>query len=262
MIRLALAGAAGRMGRHVLHLAADQPEFDMVAALESATSEHIGADSGELAGIGKNRLPVQDHTYTEFDVLLDFSTPDGTMHWLEFCLVQKRPIVVCTTGHDEKQSAAIRVAAGEIAVLKAANTSLGVTVMLQLVEQAARALAADADIEIVEAHHRFKQDAPSGTANALLESAAAGLHAPAAPTVAYGRRGERKRGEIGMHSLRIGDATGEHEVHFGMIGETLTIRHRAHSRETFARGALRAVRWMAGRPAGWYTMNDVLIQER
>jgi 4-hydroxy-tetrahydrodipicolinate reductase len=194
-------------------------------------------------------------------VLLDFSTPAGTMHWLEFCLVQQLPIVICTTGHDDEQLAAIRAAASEIAVLKAANTSLGVTLMLQLVEQAARALA-DADIEIVEAHHRFKTDAPSGTANALLESVAAGLQSPQPPTVVYGRRAERKRGEIGMHSLRIGDATGEHEVHFGSIGETLTIRHRAHSRETFARGALQAVRWMAGRPAGWYTMRDVLIGER
>lgn len=261
MVRLALAGAAGRMGRQVVRLAADEREIDLVAALESAVSENIGADSGELAGIGKNRLPVQDHTATDFDVLLDFSTPDGTMHWLDFCLVKRRPILICTTGHAEKQLSAIQAASRDIAVLRAANTSLGVTVMRDLVERAARALAPDADIEIVEAHHRFKQDAPSGTANALCDSVAAGLNTPQAPAVAYGRRAERKQGEIGMHSLRIGDATGEHEVHFGLIGETLTIRHRAHSRETFARGALRAAKWMAGRAPGAYTMNDVLIRQ-
>lgn len=262
MIRFALAGAAGRMGCCVIRLAAEEADLDLVAALEGTHSEAIAKDSGENAGLPRNQLPVQDHTETDFDVLLDFSTPEGTMHWLDFCLTKQRPIVVCTTGHDDAQVKAISAAGDSIAVLKAANTSLGVNAMLRLVADATRMLGDDADIEIVEAHHRFKKDAPSGTANALLRAVQDARGEQNAGRVVHGRSGlsePRSAHEIGMHALRIGDATGEHEVHFGPLGETLTIRHRAHSRDTFARGALTAVRWMAGRSPGRYTMQDVLF---
>ena len=221
MIRFALAGAAGRMGCCVIRLAAEESDLDLVAALESTHSDAITKDSGEMAGLPRNQLPIQDHTDTDFDVLLDFSTPTGSMHWLDFCLAKQRPIIICTTGHDEAQLDVIHKAGNSIPVLKAANTSLGVNAMLRLVAEATRIFGADADIEIVEAHHRFKKDAPSGTANALLQTVQNSRAGDSPTTVVHGRSGlsELKAPhEIGVHALRIGDATGEHEVHFGRLG--------------------------------------------
>ncbi|HON68974.1 MAG TPA: 4-hydroxy-tetrahydrodipicolinate reductase [Phycisphaerae bacterium] len=261
MVRIAIAGAAGRMGGRILSLAWADPQFEVAAALEKTGHPATGQDAGEKAGLGRIGLPIQDRTATEFDVLIDFTTPDGTMHWLDYCLVAKRGIVIGTTGHSPDQLATIEQAAGSIPVLKAANMSLGVNVLLKVVAEVAAALGDGYDIEIVEAHHRFKMDAPSGTALALRDSILKATGRDANRDVIYGRQGQtgqRPPRQIGMHALRIGDVVGEHEVQFGTLGETVTIKHSAHTRDTFASGALRAAAWLAGKPAGRYDMQDVL----
>lgn len=261
MIRLAIAGAAGRMGGRLVALAHADDRFDLVAALEAAKSPNIGADAGERAGIGRIDLPIQDRTETDFDVLIDFTTATATPHWADLCVAAGRPIVIGTTGHAPEQLAAIQKAAEKTAVLKSSNMSLGVNVLLRIVGQVAKALGDDYDIEIAETHHRFKADAPSGTALALLDSIVEATGRDKQDDVIYGRHGimgPRPRREIGMHALRVGDTVGEHAIHFGNLGETVTIAHSAHTRDTFVQGALRAAAWMAGKPAGFYTMQDVL----
>lgn len=260
MVRIAVAGAAGRMGARIISMAAQDPTFDLVAALEVSVSDKVGDDAGELAGLGRTGLPIQDHTETEFDVLIDFTTPKGTIHWLEYCITYGRAIVIGTTGHTPEQLAAIEEAASQIPVLKASNMSVGMNLMFRLVAQMAKALGDDYDVEIVESHHRFKADAPSGTALSLLQSImeATGRGKEDVVHGREGQTGQRPPRQIGVHALRVGDTVGEHEVHFGALGETLMLRHSAHTRDTFVKGALRAAAWLAGRPAGRYDMADVL----
>ncbi len=261
MTRLAVAGAAGKMGLRILTLAAQDKRFDVVAALEMTGHQQVGSDAGELAGLGHSGLPIQDRTETEFDVLIDFTRPAGTSHWLDYCLTCRRPMVIGTTGHTPDQLAEIERAAREIPVLKASNMSIAMNLMFKLVAQVAAALGDDYDIEIVEAHHRFKADAPSGTALTLRDSIARATGRDVNADVIYGRQGDtgkRPPRQIGMHALRLGDTVGEHDVSFGTLGETLSIRHSAHTRDTFAAGALRAAAWLAGRPPGLYDMGDVL----
>lgn len=261
MIGVAITGAAGKMGLRVVALAQDLKDVEVEAALEMTGHPAIGRDIGELAGLGKTGLPLQDRTDTEFDVLIDFSRPAGTMHWLDYCLVKKRAIVIGTTGHTPEQNNAIEEAAKTIPVLKASNMSVGMNLLFKLVGQVASILGDDYDIEIVESHHRFKADAPSGTALSLRDSIVKATGRDADKDVIYGRKGDTGRRpprQIGMHALRVGDTVGEHEVHFGTLGETVRISHSAHTRDTFARGALRAAVWLAGKPAGRYDMMDVL----
>lgn len=261
--RIAVAGAAGRMGRRIIALASADPAFSCVAALESSDSLFLGQDAGQLAGIAHLGLAVTMSPSAPFDVLIDFSTPAGTLHWLRICEQTQTPIVIGVTGHDEPALQAIREASKKTAVLKAANMSLGVNILLRVVRDLAALLPADYDIEIVEAHHRHKADAPSGTAIALHDAIAHGraeqkIDSP----IKHGRHGlgPRKPGEIGMHSLRLGSTAGEHTIHFASPGETISLTHTAMSRDTFAAGALRAARWMVGRPAGHYEMQDVLFK--
>jgi 4-hydroxy-tetrahydrodipicolinate reductase len=261
MVRLAIAGAAGKMGLRIVALSQGFKEVEIEAALEATGHPAVGKDIGELAGLGSIGLPVQDRTETEFDVLIEFSRPEGTMHWLDYCVCEKRAIVIGTTGHSADQLLAIEEAAKTIPMLKAANMSVGMNLLFKLVGQVAAVLGDDYDIEIVEAHHRFKADAPSGTALSLRDSIARATGRNVESDVIYGRRGDtgqRPTRQIGMHALRIGDTVGEHEVYFGSLGETLAIRHSAHTRDTFARGALRAALWLTGKPAGRYDMQDVL----
>lgn len=275
-IRLAVAGAAGRMGRRIIALAADQADLTLVAALESAGSPHLNQDAGQLAGARPNQVAVSADSTVDFDVLIDFTRADVTARWLDVCLRRQRPIVIGTTGHDDAARDLIRAAGRSIAVLHAPNMSVGVNVLLRAVRDLAAVLDASYDVEIVEAHHRFKADAPSGTAIALRDAVMAGRAGPADgnvltaarqtdppnSTVIYGRHGvstARPPGEIALHSLRIGDTIGEHAVHFGSLGETVTVAHSAHSRDTFAAGALRAARWIAGKQPGVYSMQDVLF---
>jgi len=258
-IQFAVAGAAGRMGRRIIALAAADSTLRCTAALEGESSPELGKDAGELAGIGPCGIRVSSRIECEFDVLIDFSTAAATRQWLETCERVGKPMVIGTTGHGESERACIAEAAKRIAVLRAPNMSVGVNVMLSLVEQLARSLDAAYDVEIVEAHHRFKTDAPSGTALALRDAVARGRGADV--EVVHGRQGQtgqRPAGQIGMHSVRIGDTVGEHSVSFGALGETITISHSAHSRDTFALGALRAAKWIVGKPAGLCSMKDIL----
>lgn len=261
MIQLAIAGIAGRMGARIYALASADPRFDVVAALESTDSPHVGEDAGERAGIGRTGLPIQDRTETEFDVLIDFSSPAGTVHWLEYCLTCRRAIVIGTTGHSPEQLAQIEAAGLTIPVLKASNMSVGVNLLFKLAAQVAAALGEEYDIEIVETHHRFKADAPSGTAVTLRDVIVEATGRNPEEDVIYGRHGltgQRPQRQIGMHALRLGDTVGEHEIHFGNLGETVTLKHSAHTRDTFAQGALRAAAWLANKGPGRYDMQDVL----
>ncbi|MCK4601165.1 MAG: 4-hydroxy-tetrahydrodipicolinate reductase [Phycisphaerae bacterium] len=268
MTKIAITGAAGRMGRRIAALAIESGStelttgelFDIVSAIEVAGHEVLGRDVGELAGVGMFGVKVTETIEDAPDVLIDFSTPEGTIRWLDVCRDRKISMVIGTTGLTESQLAEIADAASKIAIVHAANMSVGVNLLLKIVGEVARALGEDYDVEIAETHHRFKKDAPSGTALALAKAICTAAGKDAGEAIVYGRAGQcpRKGGEIGMHALRVGDTVGEHTVHFGNLGETVTLGHTAHTRDTFARGALRAAQWVVGKPAGLYTMQDVL----
>ena len=260
MTKIAITGAAGRMGRRIAALAIESEAFDIVSAMEVAGNEAIGADVGTLAGTGAFGVKLTEDLEDAPDVLIDFSLPESTLNWLDVCRERKVAMVIGTTGLTPSHQAAIVDAAGEIPIVHAANMSVGVNVLLKVVAEVAAALGADYDIEISETHHRFKKDAPSGTAIALARAICDAMGKDYGETAVLGRGGlqPRKPGEIGMHALRVGDTVGEHTVHFGNLGETITIGHSAHTRDNFARGALRAATWLAGKPAGMYSMLDVL----
>ncbi|HUT58663.1 MAG TPA: 4-hydroxy-tetrahydrodipicolinate reductase [Phycisphaerae bacterium] len=261
MIKIAITGAGGRMGRRIAALAIESEQFDVVSAMEYKGHEAVGRDVGELAGVGAFGLKVGEALVDMPDVLIDFSLPDGAVHWADVCRGHKLAMVIGTTGLTESQLAAVADAAGAVPIVQAPNMSVGVNVLLRVVGEVAAALGADYDVEIAETHHRFKKDAPSGTAIALAKAVCAALGKDYGQVAVLGRGGQcpRKAGEIGMHALRVGDTVGEHAVHFGNLGETVTLAHAAHSRDTFARGALRAAQWVVGRPPGLYTMQDVLF---
>jgi 4-hydroxy-tetrahydrodipicolinate reductase len=259
-ITLAVTGAGGRMGRRLVALAAEHG-LQVTAALERAGSEFVGRDAGELSGAGAlgtkvgTELPGQAPA-----VLIDFTAPAGLRQWLPVCQQKKIAVVVGTTGLTDADHAMIDEAAREIAVLQSPNMSLGVNLLFRVAAQVAKVLGDDYDIEITEAHHRFKKDAPSGTAmglaDAILKATGKGRD-----RLVYDRHGdesERKRGDIGMTSLRMGDEVGMHTAYFATQGERLELTHRASTRDTFAHGALRAARWLAGMEPGRYSMGDVL----
>lgn len=255
------------MGRRIIAVASQDARFQLVAALEAEGSPMLGSDAGELAGVGTLSVAVTPAPPVAFDVLIDFSSPAGTHRCLEFCLAAGRPIVVGTTGHDAGVVRALTEAASKIPVLKSANMSVGVNVLLRVVKELGSVLDTTYDVEITESHHRFKADAPSGTALALRDAVIEGrtVGGAAEPTLVYGRHGQtghRPAGEIGIHALRIGDTVGDHTVAFGNLGETISVSHSAHSRDTFASGALRAAAWIIGRGPGHYDMQDVLFGGR
>jgi len=258
--KIAIAGAAGRMGRRIASLAIESEQYDIVAGLEDANHPDAGKDVGDLAGAGMYGVEVTHELSEKPEVLIDFSSPDSTMYWLDVCRARGIAIVIGTTGMSNSQQAAVTEAAAVVPVIHAANYSVGVNLLLTLVGKVASVLGSEYDIEISETHHRFKKDAPSGTALELAKAICDGLGKDPEQTLVFGRGGQcqRKEGEIGMHALRVGDTVGEHTVHFGNLGETVTIGHSAHTRDTFARGALRAAAWLAGKPAGLYSMKDVL----
>jgi 4-hydroxy-tetrahydrodipicolinate reductase len=258
--RIAITGAAGRMGRRIAAIAIESEQFDIVSAMEVPGNPELGRDIGELAGVGAFGVKVTETLEETPDALIDFSLPEGTLHWLEACRASAVPMVIGTTGLTESQLAAVADAAAVIPIVHSANMSVGVNVLLKIVAEVARALGDDYDAEIAETHHRFKKDAPSGTAIALAKAIcqARGLDPGEAMTFGRGGQCPRKTNEIGLHALRVGDTVGEHTVHFGNLGETITIGHSAHTRDTFVRGALRAARWVTGKAPGKYTMADVL----
>ncbi len=249
------------MGRRIAALAIASEQFDIVSALESTGAEAIGRDIGELAGVGAFGVKVTEQLADSPQVLIDFSLPEGTMRWLEVCREHNIAMVIGTTGLTESQQAEVADSASQIAIVHAANMSVGVNMLLKVVGEVAAALGEDYDVEVVETHHRFKKDAPSGTAIALAKAVcdATGRQYGEAAVLGRGGKSPRRPGEIGMHAVRLGDTVGEHSVHFGCLGETVTISHSAHTRDTFARGALRAALWLAGKKPGLYSMQDVLF---
>jgi 4-hydroxy-tetrahydrodipicolinate reductase len=264
-VRIAVFGATGRMGRSLIRAIHDSTEHELVGALASGDSPALGEDAGSVAGLGQ-RLGATvradaDAVLGEAEVALDFTVADAVAGHAAACRRHGVALLVGTTGLDAATSAVLEAAATDIAVLVAPNTSLGINLLAQLVERAAAALPPEYDIEIVEAHHRYKVDAPSGSALRLGEAAAAGrgtrLDAVAAPD-RPGTRGPRREGSIGFAVVRGGDIVGEHTVLYAGPGERIELTHRAHDRMTFAYGALRAAAWLRGRAAGRYAMNDVL----
>jgi 4-hydroxy-tetrahydrodipicolinate reductase len=258
---IGINGAAGRMGQRLVCLASGDPDLSLAVALGSPGSPRLGQDAGEAAGLGKIGLPTRADVPVNqrVEVMIDFSAPEGTMAVLPVCVARRIPLVVATTGHTAAQKAEIEEAAHETALLFSPNTSLSVNVLFQLVREAARLLRdKDFDVEIVERHHRFKKDAPSGTAMHFARLVQEGLGGGEVRHGREGITGERPRHEIGMHALRVGDNVGEHTIVFSTLGETLELTHKGNSRDSYARGALLAAKFLAGKPAGRYTMNDVL----
>ncbi len=264
MIRVAISGAAGRMGRMLVSAIAKTDDLGVTAAIDAPDSPHLGADAGELAGIGTAGAAIGADiaaVLDDFDVLIDFSVAVPAVAKIETCAVHGKALVIGTTGFDDDGLAAIDRAAERVPVLLSPNMSVGVNVTFKLIEAAARALGDDVDVEVFEAHHRHKIDAPSGTAVRMGEILAEALGRDLATDAVYGREGitgERERKTIGFHSLRGGDIVGEHTVTFAGTGERIEITHRAASRENFAAGAVRAARFVAHRAPGLYGMDDVL----
>ena len=254
MIRIAITGAAGRMGRTVAEAVRDADDLTLGAAL-------VHPDSNAIGDVIDGVSIARELAAGEFDVLVDFSAPAATLGVLEKCLQHGKGMVIGTTGFDADGIDRIAQAAKRIPIVMAPNMSVGVNVTFKLIEAAAKALGDDADVEVFEAHHRHKVDAPSGTAVRIGEILAQTLDRDLSADAVYGREGitgARDTRTIGFHSLRAGDIVGEHTVTFAALGERLEITHRAHSRMNFAMGALRAARFVAARDAGLFDVADVL----
>jgi len=262
-VRVAVAGAGGRMGRALLDAATSTDGVRLTGALDVAGSPCAGRDAGELCAAAQGLVVATDVSgaLRGCDVLVDFTRPEGTLGHLRACREARRALVIGTTGFAPAGLDEIRAAAKEIAIVMAPNMSIGVNVMLRLVETAARALGPEYDTEVFEIHHRMKVDAPSGTALKLGEVAAKARGASVEKDgvfARHGNTGERKGGTIGFSVARGGDIVGDHTVYFAGTGERIEITHRASSRATYAQGAMRAAKFLAGKPAGLYDMADVL----
>jgi 4-hydroxy-tetrahydrodipicolinate reductase len=266
MIRAVLVGATGRMGQAIITAARGDAQIAITGAVGSRKSGKLGGDAGELADrphLGVVVTAVLRDLLPDADVVIDFSTANAAEEHLALCRQAKKPLLIGTTGHGPARKKAFELAAGEIALLVAPNTSLGVTVLLELARGAAATLPLDFDVEIIEAHHRLKPDAPSGTALALGYAVAAARAQELADVAVVNPRGDavRRPGDIGFAVVRGGDIVGEHSVLFAGPGETLTLTHRASDRGIFARGALKAAAWLAAQPAGLYSMRDIFLSK-
>jgi len=263
MTRAILFGATGRMGTAIVRAGHADKSLEVVAAVASAGSKSAGLDAGEIAGCGSLGVRVADALPTDLSraqVAIDFSRPELSERALQACRAARVPLVIGTTGHESGFDERVSDAARDIAVLVAPNTSIGVAVAQALVQLAAQALPGVFDIEISEAHHKHKIDAPSGTALALAESAAKGRGLDPRKDIVSGRTGQGARvdGQIGISSIRAGDVVGSHTVWFAGPGERLTVTHEATDRAIFARGAIRAAAWLASQRPGRYSMANVL----
>jgi 4-hydroxy-tetrahydrodipicolinate reductase len=259
--KIAVHGAAGRMGQRLVALGSADPNLKIVSALESPGHPKLGQDAGAIAGIGTIGVPLAAELDVPADVLVDFSTPSGAMAALDTCLAESVPLVLATTGLKPDQIERVCSAAHKIPVLWTPSMSLAVNVAMKLSAVAAAALKdhpSGADVEIIERHHRFKEDSPSGTALKFGEIIAGVMGQKRAQHGREGRCGARPHDEIGYHAVRVGDNAGEHTIIFGLLGETLEVTVRATNRDCYAHGALAAARFLAGKPPGLYGMNDVL----
>lgn len=264
MTKIAITGATGRMGRVLIQAVTETDGFEVSVALARTGSSMIGVDAGELAGVGKLGVLITDDlkaVSSDFDVLIDFTRPEATLANLAICREAGKHIVIGTTGFDDEGKKQITAAGNDIGVVFAPNMSVGVNLTLKLLDIAARVMGDDVDIEIIEAHHRHKVDAPSGTALRMGEVVANALGRDLKECAVYGREGisgERDRKTIGFETIRAGDIVGEHTVMFADIGERVEITHKASSRMTFANGAVRAAGWIMQRKSGQFDMMDVL----
>lgn len=268
MIKVLVIGAAGKMGSTIISCIEDTPDIKVCGATENLGSPSLGADVGDLAGIGRKNILITeslDQCMAACDVAIDFTTPDSSLQTLRSAVKNQKALVIGTTGFSATQKDEIKGATDKICCVLAPNMSIGVNALFKIVREAAKVLGDAYDIEIVEAHHKFKKDAPSGTAVQLSEVVANTLGRDLKKDGVYGRKGiSQGRGlkEIGIHTLRAGDIVGEHRVLFGGMGETLEFIHRAQSRETFARGSITAAKWIVSQSPGLYNMEDVLGLDR
>ncbi|WP_447593848.1 4-hydroxy-tetrahydrodipicolinate reductase [Aquipseudomonas campi] len=264
MRRIAVMGAAGRMGKILIEAVSQTEGAGLTAAIDRPDSSLIGADAGELAALGRIGITLSDDlskVVDEFDVLIDFTHPSVTLKNLDVCRKAGKAMIIGTTGFSAEEKRRLEDAAKDIPIVFAANYSVGVNLCLKLLDTAARVLGDEVDIEIIEAHHRHKVDAPSGTALRMGEVVANALGRDLQKVAVYGREGQtgaRERETIGFATVRAGDVVGDHTVLFAADGERVEITHKASSRMTFAKGAVRAAMWLGQQPAGLYDMQDVL----
>ena len=259
--KLVIVGAAGRMGRKITFLAQQSKQFDIIGAVEDKNCPEIGKDAGLLAGCGSINVKNSSEFPAGADVVIDFSLPAAADSVIDYCVKNKSALVMGTTGLSAQQLKKVDEAAKKIPLIQATNMSVGMNLLFEIVGQVAQKLGNEYDIEIVEAHHRLKKDAPSGSAMTLAERIAAQTNKKFPDCLDIGRKGKealRKKGSIGIQAIRLGDAVGEHSVMFGTTGETITISHSAHSRDTFAGGAIRAALWLIGKKPARYSMADAL----
>jgi 4-hydroxy-tetrahydrodipicolinate reductase len=260
-ITVGVNGAGGRMGQRVVALTLRDPDLSLAAALEWPGSPLIGADAGEVAGAGRSGVPIRAELTDPVDVIIDFSTPAGLESVLSICESRRIPLVVATTGISAELKAAVASAAQVTPIVMAPSMSMAVNLVMKLVSEAARVLRNNADgvdVEIIERHHRFKEDAPSGTALQFGRLIAEQMGQDRHVHGREGRTGKRPLNEIGYHAVRTGDNVGEHTIVFGMMGETIDLTVRGHTRDSYAYGALAAAKYVISRGAGLYSMADVL----
>lgn len=263
-IKVGVIGAGGRMGRMLIEAVQNNPKTTLNAAIERQGSSLVGADAGEVAAIGRLEVQIVDEleaVINDIDVLIDFSLPDATEKNMQVCAEHNVAMVIGTTGFNEAQEQVLAKASEKIAIVYAGNYSTGVNLSLKLLGMAAKAFGNDADVEIIEAHHKHKIDAPSGTAYMMAEAVAEARGQNLKDVAIYGREGqtgERESGTIGIHAVRGGEIVGDHTVMFIADGEVVEITHRARERMTFAAGAVRAATWVTEQAVGQYDMQDVL----
>lgn len=257
-LSIAMHGATGRMGTRILHLMASDPTVALGAAIGRPESLHLGKDAGVLIGLGPLGEPLRADLHKTVDVVIDFSTPAAALPLARKCAEMRLPLVVGTTGFEPHERRELESFSATIPLFVSANFSKAVNLLFRLAGEAATALGGAADVEIVERHHHFKKDAPSGTALKIADVVAEAIGSDRFVHGRSGNIGERPRGEIAIHALRTGDNPGEHTVVFGLLGECLEISHRALNRDGFALGALDAAKFLAGKPPGLYTMEDLL----
>jgi 4-hydroxy-tetrahydrodipicolinate reductase len=259
-----IAGAAGRMGCRLISLIKGSDSLSLAGAVESKGHPSIGQDAGEIAGCGKIDVRIGDDLSALLDVgqvVVDFSVPSATMQHVRTVAQHRRAMVIGTTGFSPTELDELKHLSAQIPCVCSPNMSVGVNVIYKVIADMAKTLGEDYDIEVVEAHHRLKKDAPSGTALKLADILARAMDRDLSRVGVYSRKGmigERTRKEIGVQTIRAGDIVGDHTVLFGTVGERIEVTHRAHSRDTFASGALRAARWVVHQPPGLYDMLDVL----
>jgi 4-hydroxy-tetrahydrodipicolinate reductase len=264
MVNVIVAGAAGRMGGRIVHMVNENPDVSLVGAFERTDHPAVGRDAGEVAGLGAMGVKIagsMKDVIEAGDVIIDFTAPEATLENVRVATDRGKSMVIGTTGFAGERLEALRSAAQGIRCVMAPNMSVGVNLMFRIAAEMARILGDEYDLEILETHHRFKKDAPSGTALRLAQVLAEAVGRDLEKSAVYERKGmvgERRADEIGIQALRAGDITGEHTVMFGGIGERLELSHRAHNRDNFARGAVRAACWVVDQAVGFYDMQDVL----